>query len=395
MPAGSVAYLGGNGNSAVGVPKMFTHLFQSFNRDVYSALNDYIDSNPVPKVWIRYGLKTGDQGKMTDWELHTIVSVKANPSSTADTSLGDFFTMVTADFLYAMQKDERVATRKGRVSDMVQAMASSAGFEKFSIEPTDLDYALIQTFQSDYDFIKHRLLPIASNKDSASGYLLFARGEFIHFHTANYQLSGVYVFDYGASIHDATDVSTSNMGNSNEILQINGMKLVAYDPLQGITKNWETNPNRELVLSGSSPKRSGTSYFTGHVGQNQLSNMYAESQWQYANDKASAYEFSFTISNFPHIGVGDIVSGKFQRGQGDRWEGLYLVKQVSHTIENAKVMTRYRMTRGEYVSQDGVPAQGKKLSGLAVDSSGLTSGTSGGFQNESGMVVEVNDPGRA
>jgi hypothetical protein len=104
---------------------------------------------------------------------------------------------------------------------------------------------------------------------------------------------------------------------------------------------------------------------------------------------------AFTVSNYPYIGVGDIVSGKFQRGQGDKWEGLYLVKQVYHTIESSKVITRYRMTRGEYASQDGVPAKGKKLSGLAVDSSGLTSGTSGGFQNDAGTVVEVKDPGRA
>jgi hypothetical protein len=381
--------------SAIGHPKLFNHVFQSFNRDAYNEINDYVDSNPIPKVWIRYGLQTGDQGKMTDWELHTIVSVKSNPSSTADTSLGDFFTMVTADFLYVMQKDERVSTRKGRISDMVQAMATVAGFEKFSIEPTDLDYALVQTFQSDYDFITNRLLPIASNKDSASSFLLFTRGEFIHFHTANYQLSGVYEFNYGSSVHDATNISISNMGNSNEILQINGLNLVAVDPLQGVTINWKTNPSRELILSDSSPQRAGVSYKTGHVGQNQLSNMYAESQWQYSIDKASAYEFEFTISNYPYIGVGDVVSSKLQRGQGDRWEGLYLVKKVTHSIENSRVLSHYKMTRGEYVSQDGVPAQGKKLSGLAVDSSGLTSGTSGGFQNESGMVVEVNDPGRA
>lgn len=388
-------YVSGKAEAYLNVPKIWTHVIQSFERTTLSDLNAYINANKIPKVWVRYGVVAGAQGTMSDWELHTIVSVKGIPSRTADTSHGDFFTMVTADLLYVMQKDERVSSRKGRISGMAETIAAAAGFEKFAVEPTDLDYALIQSFQSDYSFLVDRLIPLAANKESASNYLLFTRGEFFHFHTLNYQLSGFYQFDYGIETNTTTDLSISNLGNDNHILRINGIKLVAYDPLSGSTTNWETKPEREVILSDNQPQRAGTSYLLGHVGQNQLSSLFAESQWNYAIDKTAAFELAFSVDNYPFVGVGDVVNCAIQRGQGDPWEGLYVVKAVHHLVKNAHVVTRYQLVRGEFISQDGVAAQGKKLSTAALDASSLTANTSGGFRLGTGSVVSISDPARS
>lgn len=389
-----IVYVSGKAEVELNSPKTWTHVFQTYDRQTYLDLNDYINTTKIPKVYIRYGVMAGGEGKMTDWELHTIVYIRSLPSRTSDSSHGDYFTMVTSDPLYLMQKDQRVVSRKGKISNMAQTIASTAGFDKFAIEPTDLDYALIQSFQSDFSFIVNRLIPMASNKESSSNYLLFTKGDHFHFHTLNYQLSDFYQFDYGIATNTTTDIAISNYGNSNEINQINGLKLVAYDPLVGITTNWETKPERELILSDNSPSRTGTSYYLGHVGQNQLASLYAESQWNYSIDKNAAFELSFSVDNYPYVNVADVVSSTIQRGQGDPWEGLYMVKKVTHTIDNVRVITRYTMVRGEYVSQNGTAAAGKKLTGAAIESSGVTSPTSGGFRLGTGSVVDVNNPSR-
>jgi hypothetical protein len=322
------------------------------------------------------------------------VSIHSSPSRTADSGHGDLVTIVTADLLYMMQKEMRVASRKGRISNMAQTIAASAGFEKFAVETTDLDYALVQSFESDYNFLVNRLVPMACNKESTSNYLLFARGEFFHFHTVKYQLSGYFQFDFGVDTNTTTDLTLANNGNQNGILQINGLKLVAFDPLLGTTTNWETKPEREIVLSDTAPTRAGVSYARGHVGQNQLASMYAESQWNYAIDKNEAYETRFSVDNYPYVSVGDVISSAVLRGQGDPWEGFYIVKSVKHTISNTRIISRYVLIRGEYFSPGESNVTGKKLSASGIEASSITSDTSGGFRLGKGSVVGVNDPGR-
>jgi hypothetical protein len=389
IAAGMAVYVGGRAESFLNRPKVWTHVFQTYSRQSYLDLNAYYNSTKVPLVWVRFGIKAAGQGQMTDWEPHTIVDLRSTPSRTPDSAHGDFFTMVTADLLYIMGKDERVMSYKGKVSAMVQLLATNAGFTKFSIEPTDLDYALIQPFQTDYAFLSERLVPLAASAAGESNYLTFARGEFFHFHTLNYQLDGLYKLDYGITT-TPTDLTIANVGNNNAILGINGVKLVAYDPLAGTTTNWETNPSRELDFADSAPSRAGTVYAARHVGQNQLASLYAESQWKFSNTKNGAFELAVTVDNFPFVGVGTVVDTSIQSGQGDLWEGFYAVKGVTHTIDNMRVTTRYILNRGEYATTGGDgDAPGKKLNAAGLNASGLTSASSGSF----GSVVDVKDPG--
>jgi hypothetical protein len=387
-------YLDGKATERLNAPKQWIHSFRSADKQVFLDLNQYYSETAIPKVWIRYGVVAGGQGKMSDWEQHTIVKIDAVPDRTADTDRGDLLTMVTSDLLYVMQKDQRIASRKGRISSMAQTIASAAGFKKFAVEPSDLDYALIQSFETDFNFLTSRLIPMATNREGSSGYIMFARGEFFHFHTINYQLSGFFEVDNGILTNTSVDLGLSTRGNDNSLLQTNGMKLVAYDPLTGSTTNWETKPEREIMLSDSAPTRAGVSYQKGHVGQNQLASLYAESQWQYVSDKNLSYNLSFSIDNFPYVSIGDVISSSIVRGQGDQWEGLYIVSSVNHVIASSRILTRYTLMRGEYVSPTGSNVNGKRLTPAGISASSITSSTSGGFHVGAGSVVEVNDPNR-
>jgi hypothetical protein len=387
-----MVYLNGKGLDTLNEPKKWVHTLQSFDRDTYLKISDYVNTTMIPLVWIRYGIVAGGQGKMTDWEAFTIVDLHAIPRRTGDSGHGDQVMMVTSDLLYAMQKDARVASRKGKISDMAQTMAQVAGFQKFSVEPTDLDYALVQSYESDFDFLTRRMIPMASNKESSSNYIVYSRGGLFHFHTLNFQLSGVFNFDYGVFTNTSTNLRLANVGNNNGILAVNGVNLVAYDPLDGTATNWQTKPEREVILSNTAPDRSGTTYLVAHVGQNQLASLYAQSQLRYAQDKNSAYELSMTVENYPFIAVADVVNVTIVRGQGDPWEGLYMVKSATHVVQKATVTSVYSLTRGEFMSDNG-SAEGKKLSVDGLQSSSLTSDSTGSFvTGGGGTIVDVIGP---
>jgi len=389
----NTVYLNGVCESKINAPKVWTHLVQAYSRTIFDDLSKLIDTEESPKIWIRHGVTDGSQSFFTEWEPQVLVSVRSKPSTTPDAPHGFAITIVTSDLLYLMNKEERVVSRKGKINDIISSIALANGFEKLAIEPTQGDYALVQSFETDFDFVVDRLLPAAGNKEGASQFLFFARGAFFHFHTINYQLSGLYTFDYGASSNTLTNVTLTNRTNTNDRKPSSGVKLVAFDPLTGKTTAWETRSDSELSLANTLPKVKGTVYSQKHVGQNQLTALYSESQSQYVDAKDDLHDVTFLVDNFPFIGVGDVVNGQFVTGQGDPWSGFYFVKYVKHTIENSRIISLYSLTRGEFVS-DNPNVTGKQLNEGELAASNLTSSTTGNFPGSSGgTVVEVNNPG--
>jgi hypothetical protein len=388
----STVYLNGKCESIINLPKLWTHVVQAYSRNEFDSLDALLNTQKSPKIWLRYGVTDGSNSFFTEWEPQVLVSVRTQPSSTPSVAHGFAVTIVTADLLYTMAKNERVSSRKGKVADIVTSIALENGFEKTAIEPTQGDYALIQSFESDLDFIRDRLLSMASNKDGASQFLLYAKGSFLHFHTPNYQVGGVYAFDYGSPSNTLTSVSLTNKVNTNEHTKASGVKLVAFDPLTGKTTVWETRPDLELSLANTLPQVEGAVYARKHVGQNQLTALYNESQSSYVDVKDEMHEVSFLVDNYPFIGVGDMISAQFVNATGDPWSGFYYVRFARHEVKNAQVTSFYSLMRGEFVS-DEPNVTGKQLNPSELASSPLTSETSGNFPSlAGGSVVDVNSP---
>lgn len=390
---GSTVYLNGRCEWPVNAPKKWSHVVQANSRAEFDKLDKLLNTEKSPKIYLRFGVSDGSTSFFTEWEPQVLVSVNTQPSPTPSVPHGQHTVIVTADLLYKMAKTERVVSRKGKIHDIVNSIGLENGFEKFAIEPTKGDYALVQTFESDLTFLLDRLLETASNNDGSSQYMLFARGGFLHFHTINYQVSGVYGFDYGAPSNTLTNVSLTNKVNSNENTAASGIKLVGFDPLTGKTTVWETKPETEIALANTDPSIEGTVYSKKHVGQNQLTALYSDSQSQYADAHVGMHEVTFVIDNYPFIGVGDIINAQFVNGEGDPWSGFYYVRQVRHEATNAKVTSFYILNRGEYVS-DSPNATGKQIGEAEAMASAITADTSGNFPSTGGgSIVSVNSPG--
>lgn len=392
LSPGSV-YLNGQCDWKVNTAKVWTHVIQAYSRTEFDALNTRLNTETSLKVWVRFGVSDGSNSFFSEWEPQILVSLKTSPSTTPSMPHGHNVVIVTADLLYFMDKTERVASRKGKISDIVNSIGLANGFEKFAIEPTNGDYALVQSFETDYEFVNDRLVDLASNKDGSSQYMFYARGAFLHFHTTNYQVTGVFSFDYGAPSNTLTNVTLTNKSNSNELVAASGLNLVAFDPLTGKTTAWETRPDLEVSFANTAADIGGVAYSQKHVGQNQLTALYAESQSAYADASVELNEVAFVVDNFPFIGVGDIIKAQFINGQGDAWSGFYYVRFVKHNATNSKVTSFYSITRGEYVS-DSPNVTGKQIGEAETSGSAITSDTSGNFPTMGGgSVVSVNSPG--
>jgi hypothetical protein len=388
----NTVYLNGKCEWTINAPKVWTHVVQAYSRTEFDKLDTLLNTEKSPKIFIRFGVSDGATSYFTEWEPQVLVSVKTSPSPTPSMPHGHSTVIVTSDLLYRMMKTERVSSRKGKINDIVNSIGLENGFEKFAIEPTKGDYALVQSFESDLEFITDRLVNMASNKDGSSQFHVFARGAFLHFHTVNYQVGGVFTFDYGAPSNTLTNATLTNLTNTNDRTRASGIKLVAFDPLTGKTTVWETRPDLELSLANTVPQVEGTVYSTKHVGQNQLTALYDESQSVYVDFKDNLHEVGFVIDNYPFIGIGDLVSAQFVNGQGDPWSGLYYVKFVRHEANNTRVSSFYVLTRGEFVS-DSPNVTGKQISESEVAGSPLTSDASGNFPSMGGgQIVSVNNP---
>lgn len=384
-------YLSGQSETVSNEPKTWTHVILASARSAFDQLDELLNTQKFPKVWLRYGIADGQSALFTDWEPQILVSVKGKASATPSVQHGYEVVMVTADLLYKMAKTERLATRKGKISDVVNAIARDGGFEKFAIETTQNDYALIQSFESDLEFIKSRILPLATNSAGESQFMLYARGSFLHFHTINYQLNGVFSFDIGELSSTLDTVTMENRVNENMHTDAAGISLIAFDPLTGKTAAWNTSPDSELSFGDTHPEVDGRVYFKAHVGQNQLTALYAESQNRYTKSQVKLHEVSFLIKNYPYMGVGDLVKTRFVQGRGDPWSGFYVVSYVRHVVDNSDVNTLYVLVRGEFTGDfDGV---GKQVSEFELTSSPLTNTSSGDFSSLSGgTTVPVNSP---
>jgi hypothetical protein len=388
----NTAYLNGKSEAILNAPQLWTHVVQAYTRSEFDAVDELLNTVESPRVWMRYGVTDGTTSSFTEWEPQIIVSAKTQPSPTPSMPHGHSVVLVTSDLLYQMGKDQRVASRKGKVNDIMSSIALECGFEKLAVEPTQGDFALIQSFETDYDFVTSRLLPIAINKEGASQYMLYARGAFCHFHTVNYQVSGIFAFDYGAPSNTLTNVFLANKTNTNENTSAAGIRLVAFDPLTGKTTVWETKASSELSFANTAPSVKGTVYARKHVGQNQLTALYNESQKDYVGTFDMMHEVGFLVDNYPFIGVGDIVDAQFVNGSGDPWSGFYFVSFAKHEITNNRVTSLYRLSRGEFVSSNP-NVEGKQLNTSEVSSSQLTAETSGNFPSlNGGTVVSVNSP---
>lgn len=285
----------------------------------------------------------------------------------------------TADALWRMSKVQKVTARKGKISQIVEAIAKENQIEETVIEETDGDGLYIQNYCPDTQFILNRLRPRAVNSKGRGNYQLFIKNGALHFHTPDYQSRVLEVHYFSSGNEDLVfaDHSTESRADG-----ASDLRIVAYDPYEGQTKEILSLPEKTLKLAESQPSPIPGFRITlpYHLSGNRP---------QEANQMACVLRETARMDTY-HLEMKQISSLRVEKGDfvnlviltnaaaTSPWSGLYYVNQVNRGILDNKLVSKLLMTRSEInMTNSGIKAVGQPLNVRAVQSSELTKGGGG------------------
>jgi len=265
-------------------------------------------------------------------------------------SAGYYTTIVASDLLWEINRINRVVSRKGKVSDIVQNIADSYGLPAV-IEPTKYEGLWVQSYISDYEFIRWRMLYRALNDKGRGNYKFFMRDNVLHFHTIDYQTT-IKEFAYYLSQSSRlvlTDVSQEMLEEG-----AGGYRYVVHDPYSGIMQEVLEDRTKVLVLGNEAPRgydiKGIQRNVMFHVGSNRSPEALALATSRYEDAKTQAFKVELTIPKSLFFQAGDIVNLVVNpvSGQTTPTSGYYLVPKVIHVIDRTSIVSAISFERGEW-----------------------------------------------
>ena len=369
------------------------------------TFQDKIDTflrSDFPRLWIRIGARQGSQWMWSDWDDHILLKATLLSNGGSVDTGGALLIVETADMLHEFERLQKVSARRGSFQSIVNTLAAEASFTRTAIEPSGPgEVSYIQAYETNYEFLR-RIQPAIQNSRGESRYVTFVREGIFHFHTPDWQVKDVKELTY--SDQTRNDISNFVLVDSRHVDANDGGRgvvSVPYDPLTGLTKVYSSVPGREArfsdVITQFDSKYART--ITGHVGQNQQREVESISQYVYARDRSEFFGVSFTVTNYPFIGIGDIV--KCSNRVDKSYNGLWYVVGVRHDLEKSTLKTGVMMKRGTFASiQASVQIleagenDGRKVSISEIEASVRTQPVIGVQKNADGSTVKgVESPG--
>jgi hypothetical protein len=393
-------YVEGVNGPATSVTVVLTHDSSYVNRLMHTVM-----SSGDPDVLVRLGLGTPGNFFYTPWQQHVITHFSAVPHSIGERD-GFQVKIHTADVLSRIDRvNYKAVARKGKISAIVEQIAADQQIVSV-VEPTVGVVSLIQSFESDFDFIIQRLAGRALNSKGRGNYRLYVKDNALHFHTIDYQASVKdlnYFFKSSAFQLIMTDRSQECLMHGAA-----GVKAVLYDTLTGEIRTSESKAENVLKLGNSTPDFSGV---TGaarpllmHVGQNLVADCDGVVQSMYERERSQMYELLLMTSKTSTLRVNDLLSINLNPtpSKVSPWTGYYAVSSVKHIIEKGDLVSSFILNRGETNTNQGDfaglksidlktisganDAPGQSLNVKEVESSALTRGP------ESSRVRTVLNP---
>lgn len=329
---------------------------------VQCATRDYVDkllrqaqAGATPKVRWRIGI--GFPEGVTEWipwQNHIIVN-----SGSALEGLGassGYTTIIeTADALWEIDRINTVKSRKGKISDIVREIAESYKFPHV-IEPTKTNGLYYQSYTSDYEFIRRRMVPRALNDKNRGNYQFYVRDGTFHFHTIDYQASlkdFVYYASTGTklSVHDYTQ-SSIKLGSS-------GVAVIYYDPYTGSFGAVKSDPSQTLRLSNTSPDvikslpgAARNIMFT--IGSNRDIDPDSIASNVFESSKSGVYALKLTVPRTLFFRANDICRITIQpdKDQVPPSSGTYQVSKIAMIVDKTSLISEITLKRGEFLTKE-------------------------------------------
>lgn len=320
--------------------KTFTFVYTLRRLDAYAEVVKPLLDQDLPRLWIRIGARRGDGWFWGEWDDHMVYTAALHPTGGSVDQGGTLLTLVTCDLLYQLTRIVRARAWRGRFQNIVTALVTESGFTRFAVEPTGpTEVSYIQAYEDNFAFLR-RIQPAVQNERGESQYLIYATAGMLHFHTPGWQVSEVKDLVYNdQTLNDAADVRMHYDRHAEEAELGRGVTLVPFNPLTGQTKVYRSEARREMRFSDELAEFAPglENIVTGYVDQNQSRDLEARAQYAYKDGRLNTFGLAFTITNYPFIGVGDIV--KFTNRVAPAYDGLWLVARVAHVLDLAVLKT--------------------------------------------------------
>jgi phage protein D len=302
-----------------------------------------------PDVMVRFGVGTPGNYWWSPWQPHIITEFVALPKAIGNNN-GYHVKISTADAFVKASRSKKVQVRRGKISEIVAAIASENALEKTIIEPTRGTYSLIQSYESDTSFLLKRLLLRAANESGRGNFQVFIRDGALHFHTPDYQAT-IHELNYftGTSGLELYQVDQSQIQLQRGAARVH---VITYNPLTGETKSVTSKEDRALKLAKTTPTLSKVPQadlnLLMHVGQNLDADCENYAQSKFEVEHSQLYQLTLVTTKTPTIRCGDILTLNVQSSsEPSPWSGLYLVQSVRHAIENGSLTSAIILSRGE------------------------------------------------
>jgi len=349
LDSGLVSYIGSTLNDSVYASAVYNHRLTTVTLDVVDRLLRQAMATPTPRLRFRLGVGNPDYAYWLPWQNHVIITYSTSPTSIGDTS-GHLIHIVTGDEIYANNRASKVAARKGKISDIIRSIAAENSWKDLVIEPTVGEGVYTQTFESDVEFIRNRLVRRALNSKGFANYLFYFKDGVLHFHTPEYQAGVVRMpfYQMAGSALTQTDYSQKLFERG-----IAGVRMIAHDPYTGESREILSNPSKAIRYADSTYPTAGLSgaqlNIPYHLSTNPPEEAAALAQASYAETHFAGFQIKADIDKFIGVRAGDIVDFLLtpRLDSASPWSGNWLVSEVVHDVDQGSVTSRYSLIRGE------------------------------------------------
>jgi len=365
----------------------------------------------TPRIRVRLGIGsvTSDVVWLPWQEL--IVRQPVSKILGLGTTAGYQSLIVASDLTWEINRINRVLSRKGTISSIVQNIADFYGVPAV-VEPTKYEGIWLQSFISDYKFIRWRMMSRALNDKGRGNFKFFMRDNVLHFHTMDYQ-TDIKEFSYFLSPGTSlvlTDVSQEALEHG-----AGGVRYVAHDPYSGISQEFLEDRSKALVLGNEAPRgyaikgiQKNVMY---HIGSNRSPEVLALANSVYEDAKSQSFRSELIIPQSVFFRAGDIVNLVVNptSGQTTPTSGYYYVPKVIYFVDKTSLISTVTFERGEWLGSTNSQAalvqsgenvltaqnaiQGQQLNLNAAASSQITKGA--GNEASRTRFLDAHDPNTA
>lgn len=377
---------------------------------------DYVDrvmalnqAQGTPIMRWRLGFGAGDDVKWLPWQLNYVYKFTAKQEGVGEAS-GHYVAVHTKDLLGIGDRGSQTKAHRGSVSQIVHRIVGDQN--DMVIEPTTGDGLWIQSYESDTEFIRQRIVRLARNSKGRGNYLFFTRDNVIHFHSPEYQAR---VLDLAYNQSSGMRLALSDNSQTQVGYGASGVRLILQDPYTGTSKEIESDPNLALRLADYIHRLDkipgGDTNVMWHLGMNRPEEPGNLAQNQYEASRLECFELQLTVQKLHVARAGDFLRVTISPSESasSTWGGVYLVVNAKHAITRGAIQSVYTLRRGEYNSSPSVPpelhelgvdalkneqkAEGVPLNVRAAQDSALT--RSEGKSLTDGVYLTVQDPNKA